>query len=399
MVFYRSNLKIPVPLLSPGGFISILPRYFLSGVLVGLSLMTGLSQASASTGLPGLQVQTVAQGLEHPWAIAFVDEQRFLVTERKGRMRLVHADGRIDPPLSGLPRVDAGGQGGLLDLVTDPDFARNRWLYFCYTEPGEGGHNGTALARAQLSADLRQLQHVQVLFRQLPKMAGRLHFGCRIVIDRQGDLFLSLGERYAASAKAQTLDNHLGKIVRLRRDARVPADNPFTGRAGALAEIWSYGHRNPQGAALGPDGGLWVHEHGPQGGDEINRIEPGRNYGWPVITYGEQYGGGKIGEGLTRREGMEQPLHHWTPSIAPSGLAFVQGERYGAQWRGSMIVGSLKFNRLHRLVWDGQRLVSEEVLSAGLTQRVRDVRQGPDGWLYIVTDAANGQLLRLVPQR
>ena len=365
--------------------------------LFALGAVTACSALATGAAQNLMRVQTVAQGLESPWAVAFIDEQRFLVTERPGRLRLVHADGRIEAPIQGLPRIDAAGQGGLLDLVTDPQFNRNRQLYFCYTEPGEGGSNGTALARASLSADLRSLEQVQVLFRQWPKMPGRHHFGCRIAIDGQGYLFLTLGERFAAMEQAQQLDNHLGKIVRLNRDGSIPADNPYVNRAGARPEIWSLGHRNPQGAAIGPDGALWVHEHGPQGGDEVNRIERGRNYGWPLITYGEQYGGGKIGQGLQRLEGMEQPLHYWSPSIAPSGMAFVRSERYGAASRGHLIVGSLRGNRLHRLVWDGQRLVREELINAPIEQRVRDVRQGPDGWLYLLTDAAQGRLLRLLP--
>jgi len=378
------------------------PARLLTPLLGGMlaALLTLQTAWADSAPVSGLQAQTVAKGLENPWAVAFLDDQRFLVTERPGRLRVVHADGRIEPPVSGLPAIEASGQGGLLDLVTDPDFAHNQQLYFCYTEPGEGGTNGTALASARLSEDLRSLQQLKVLFRQLPKMAGRHHFGCRIVMGGQGDLLMTLGERFTGMQQAQTLDNHLGKVVRLQRDGRVPADNPFAGRNGARAEIWSYGHRNPQGAAIGPDGALWIHEHGPQGGDEVNRISPGRNYGWPVITYGEQYGGGRIGQGLTQQAGMEQPLHQWTPSIAPSGMAFIQGERYGPQWRGQMVVGSLKFRRLHRLAWQGEQLVRDEVLApAGLNQRVRDVRQGPDGWLYIVTDATDGQLMRLVPQR
>ena len=370
--------------------IALFTLFALGAVTACSALATGAAQSL-------MRVQTVAQGLESPWAVAFIDEQRFLVTERPGRLRLVHADGRIEAPIQGLPRIDAAGQGGLLDLVTDPQFNRNRQLYFCYTEPGEGGSNGTALARASLSADLRSLEQVQVLFRQWPKMPGRHHFGCRIAIDGQGYLFLTLGERFAAMEQAQQLDNHLGKIVRLNRDGSIPADNPYVNRAGARPEIWSLGHRNPQGAAIGPDGALWVHEHGPQGGDEVNRIERGRNYGWPLITYGEQYGGGKIGQGLQRLEGMEQPLHYWSPSIAPSGMAFVRSERYGAASRGHLIVGSLRGNRLHRLVWDGQRLVREELINAPIEQRVRDVRQGPDGWLYLLTDAAQGRLLRLLP--
>ena len=364
-----------------------------------LMLLTGPPALASTAEAHSLVAQPVARGLEHPWAVAFPDPQRFLVTERPGRLRVVHADGRIEPPVAGLPRIDVSGQGGLLDLVLDPEFRQNRQLYFCYTEPGEAGTNGTALARARLSEDARQLQDVVVLLRQQPKMAGRLHFGCRIVIDASGHLFLTLGERFSAMQQAQTLDNHLGKVLRLHRDGRVPADNPFVQQQGARPEIWSYGHRNPQGAALGPDGQLWLHEHGPQGGDEVNRIEASRNYGWPVITYGEQYGGGPIGQGLTRHEGMEQPLHHWTPSIAPSGLAFVQGDRYGTAWRGNMVVGSLKFQRVYRLVWQGTRLLRQHAIDAGLQQRVRDVRQGPDGWLYVLTDAADGQLLRLLPQR
>lgn len=362
-----------------------------------LGMLAACNALTAGAAENLMRVQTVAQGLESPWAVAFVDEQRFLVTERPGRLRLVHADGRIEAPIKGLPRIDAAGQGGLLDLVTDPQFSRNRQLYFCYSEPGDGGSNGTALARASLSADLRSLEQVQVLFRQSPKMPGRHHFGCRIAIDAQGYLFLTLGERFSAMEQAQQLDNHLGKIVRLNRDGSIPTDNPYVNRAGARPEIWSLGHRNPQGATIGPDGALWIHEHGPQGGDEVNRIERGRNYGWPVITYGEQYGGGKIGQGLQRLEGMEQPLHYWSPSIAPSGMAFVRSDRYGAASRGHLIVGSLRGNRLHRLVWDGQRLVREELINAPIEQRVRDVRQGPDGWLYLLTDAAQGRLLRLLP--
>jgi len=373
------------------------PRARCLFALLALGVLVALSARATGAAENPMRVQTVAQGLEHPWAVAFIDEQRFLVTERPGRMRVVHADGRIEAPLKGLPRIDAAGQGGLLDLVTDPQFGRNRQLYFCYTEPGEGASNGTALARASLSADLRSLEQVQVLFRQWPKMPGRHHFGCRIAIDGQGHLFLTLGERFGAMAQAQQLDNHLGKIVRLGRDGSVPADNPFVNRPGARPEIWSLGHRNPQGAAIGNDGALWIHEHGPQGGDEVNRIERGRNYGWPVITYGEQYGGGTIGQGLQRLEGMEQPLHQWTPSIAPSGMAFIRGDRYGAASRGHLIVGSLRGNRLHRLVWEGQRLLREELIDAPIGQRVRDVRQGPDGWLYLLTDSAQGKLLRLLP--
>jgi len=347
---------------------------------------------------------TVAQGLENPWAVAFLPEGRFLVTERPGRLRVVEADGRLNPPVAGLPPVAAGGQGGLLDVVLDSGFAANRTVYVCYAEPAGDGTSGnsTALARARLSDDRTRLEDVRVIFSQRPKVASRLHFGCRIVEAMKGGrpdgtLFLALGERFSRMQDAQTLDNHHGKVVRVAKDGRVPPDNPFVGRPGALPEIWSYGHRNPQGATLGPDGRLWMHEHGPQGGDEINRPEPGLNYGWPVITFGEQYGGGPIGAGITAKAGMEQPLHHWTPSIAPSGMAFLTSDRYGPAWRGSLFVGSLKFQFLNRVELSGTRVVGEERLLSDLGERIRDVRQGPDGYLYVLTDNARGRLLRLAP--
>nr|WP_227001315.1 PQQ-dependent sugar dehydrogenase [Pulveribacter suum] len=343
------------------------------------------------------QVQQVARGLEHPWAVAFLPQGRFLVTERAGRMRVVEPDGRLGPPLAGLPKVAAGGQGGLLDVVTDRDFARSRRVFFCYAEPGADARtNSTALASAVLSADHATLQQVQVLFSQQPKVASQLHLGCRIVRAPDGHLFLALGERFSRKEDAQRLDNHLGKVVRIASTGGPAAGNPVVGRAGALPEIWSWGHRNPQGATWGPDGRLWVHEHGPQGGDEINRPEPGRNYGWPVVTYGENYGGGKIGKG-THQAGMEPPLHWWVPSIAPSGMAFLTSDRYGSAWRGSLFVGALKAQRLHRLQLEGARVVRDEYLLTALGARIRDVRQGPDGWLYLLTDSADGQLLRLLP--
>lgn len=342
-----------------------------------------------------VQPQVVAQGLQNPWAIAFLPDGQFLVTERPGRMRVVAADGSLGTPLQGLPAIAAGGQGGLLDVVLDSDFARNRTLYFCYSEPATNGTNGTALAKAQLSADQTQLEALQVIFSQRPKKASQLHFGCRIVERPDGTLLLTLGERSHFKEEAQNLQNHLGKIVRIHKDGSVPKDNPFVGRSDTLPEIWSYGHRSPQGAALAPDGTFWMNEHGPQGGDEINRPEAGKNYGWPVITYGENYGGGKIGEGITHKEGMEQPVHHWTPSIAVSGMAFITSDRYPG-WKGDMVVGALKAQRLERIRLKGNQVSSVEPLLANLGQRVRDVRQGPDGWLYVLTDRSNGQLLRLV---
>ncbi|KQP20902.1 PQQ-dependent sugar dehydrogenase [Pseudorhodoferax sp. Leaf265] len=369
-------------------------------LLVGLGLVLA-GPASAQT---PARVQPVAAGLQNPWGLAFLPDGRFLVTERPGRMRVVEADGQLGAPLAGLPEIAAGGQGGLLDVVLDSGFADNRTLYFCYSEPAEGGRgNSTALARARLSDDRSRLEDLRVVFSQKPKVSSSAHFGCRIVERRvggkpDGTLFLTLGDRYSRMADAQTLDNHLGKIVRVGKDGSVPRDNPFAGRAGALPEIWSYGHRNLQGAALAPDGRLWTHEHGAQGGDEINVSQAGRNHGWPVITHGVNYGGAPIGEGLTEKAGMEQPLHHWVPSIAPSGMAFLTSERYGKAWQGSLFVGSLKFGRLHRLELgaDG-RVVREQSLLAEVGQRIRDVRQGPDGLLYVLTDASNGQLLRLLP--
>jgi len=353
---------------------------------------------AASATLPArgqtVRAETVAAGLDHPWAVAFLPQGRFLVTERPGRMRVVSAQGQVGAALAGVPAVAAGGQGGLLDVVIDSGFAANRILYFCYSEPGPGG-NSTALARARLADDERRLEGVRVIFSQKPKVASSLHFGCRIVEARDGTLFLTLGERFQRKEDAQTLDTHHGKIVRVQKDGGVPRDNPFVGRAGALPEIWSYGHRNGQGATLAPDGSLWMHEHGPQGGDEINLPQPGRNYGWPVITYGENYGGGRIGEGITQKAGMEQPLHYWVPSIAPSGMAFLSSERYGADWKGDLFMGSLKFGYLARLEIAGGKVTREEKLLQGIG-RVRDVRQGPDGLLYLLTDESKGRLLRVL---
>ncbi|PZQ69366.1 MAG: hypothetical protein DI563_19615 [Variovorax paradoxus] len=346
-----------------------------------------------------VRTETVISGLENPWAVAFLPGGRFLVTEKPGRMRVIEADGRMNESLRGLPPIAAGGQGGLLDVVTDSAFASNRTVYFCYSEPdASGSTNSTALAKAQLSTDRTRLENVQVLFSQKPKVASRNHFGCRIVEMPDGTLFMTLGDRFSRKDDAQTLDNHLGKVIRIGKDGRAPADNPFVNRAGALPEIWSYGHRNGQGATLGPDGRFWMHEHGPQGGDEINVPQAGRNYGWPVITYGENYGGGKIGEGITTKAGMEQPLKYWVPSIAPSGMAFLTSDRYGAGWKGNLFVGSLKFGYLDRVELKDGKVVAEHKLLEDGRERIRDVRQGPDGLLYVLTDAQDGKLIRLQPR-
>ena len=365
--------------------------------LGSLVVLAGCSLAGAA--MAQVRTETVASGLENPWGVTFLPEGRFVVTEKPGRMRLVAADGKLGAPIQGLPPVAAGGQGGLLDVLADSGFAQNRTLYFCYSEPeaSGGSANSTALARARLSADGTKLEALKVIFSQKPKVASRSHFGCRIVEARDGHLFLTLGDRFSRKEDAQTLDNHHGKVVRIAKDGSVPKDNPFVGKAGALPEIWSYGHRNGQGAALAPDGRFWMTEHGPQGGDEINIPRAGVNHGWPVITYGENYGGGKIGEGITRKDGMEQPLHYWVPSIAPSGMAFLTSDRYGAAWKGNLFVGSLKFGYLDHIELKDDKVVAEHKLLADGRARIRDVKQGPDGLLYVLTDESDGKLLRLRP--
>jgi glucose/arabinose dehydrogenase len=340
-----------------------------------------------------LGLETVAVGLENPWGMAFLPDGRVLVTERPGRLRIVATDGSLSAPLAGVPPVAAGGQGGLLDVALHPGFADNRLVYLSYSEPGDGG-NSTAVARGRLEGNA--LREVEVIFSQQPKFDGSAHFGSRLVFARDGTLFVTLGDRYKRRDDAQTLDNHHGKIVHINDDGSVPEGNPFADRAGALPEIWSLGHRNLQGATLHPQTGeLWTHEHGPSGGDEINISRAGNNYGWPVITYGEEYIGGSIGEG-THKDGMEQPLHYWVPSIAPSGMIFVD-QRIPA-WQGNLLIGSLKFDQLVRLELDSDKVVHEErLLDKALGERVRDVAQGPDGAIYLLTDERKGRLLRLAP--
>jgi glucose/arabinose dehydrogenase len=341
-----------------------------------------------------VRLVTVAEGLEHPWGMAFLPDGRALVTERPGRLRVVGADGQLGPPLAGLPAVDVVGQGGLLDVALDPDFAANQLVYVSYAEPRTGG-NGTAVARGRLAEG--GLVDLQVIFRQEPAVAGRHHFGSRLVFARDGRLFVTLGDRNSERARAQSLDTHIGKVVRIERDGGVPADNPFVGREGAKPEIWSYGHRNVQGAALHPGTGeLWTNEHGPKGGDELNRTLAGRNYGWPTVTYGREYSGAKISDSPTA-PGLEPPVHYWVPSIATSGLLIYSGDRF-PQWRGDAFVGGLAIPQVARLEFDGDRVVREEALLKGVVgQRVRDVEHGPDGCVYLLTDAKDGRLLRIEP--
>jgi aldose sugar dehydrogenase len=359
--------------------------------------LTGAQVPRSPTPAPvhgAIRVETVAQGLEHPWALAFLPDGRLLVTERPGRLRLVTPDGRLSPPFTGVPRVQARGQGGLLDVALDPHFADNHLVYLAYAEPGEGRTAGTAVARGRLAEG--GLEDVQVIYQQRPKVEGANHFGSRLVFARDGTLFVTQGERFDYRDQAQDLSSGLGKIVRIHPDGSVPHDNPFVSRAGARPEIWSYGHRNVQSAALHPQTGqLWTVEHGARGGDELNRPEAGKNYGWPVISYGVHYSGAKIGEGAAK-SGMEQPVYYWDPVIAPSGMTFYTGEEL-RDWQGSLLIGSLRPGLLVRLTLDDGRVTSETRYLADLGQRIRDVRQGPDGRLYLLTDSRDGHILRVLP--
>lgn len=360
----------------------------------------GQTRAPAVNSRTAYAVDVVASGLSHPWAIAPLADGRFLVTERPGRLRIVSANGQLSGPAAGLPAVDARGQGGLLDLVPAPDFAATGMIYWSYAEPREGG-NGTAVARGRLvDGPAPRVENVQVIFREQPTLDSTAHFGGRLVFSPDGKLFVTLGERSILSGRrqAQDLGSHLGKIVRLNPDGSVPPDNPFVNRPGARPEIWSSGHRNVQGAALNPTTGeLWTTEHGPRGGDELNVPRRGKDYGWPTITYGNEYSGLPVGLGLTAKAGMEQPLYYWDPVIATSGMAFYSGAAF-PEWRGNLFVGGLAGEHLARLVLDGEKVVGEERLLADRHKRIRDVRVGPDGFLYVVTDEDPGEILRIRPK-
>ena len=341
-------------------------------------------------------VHVLVQGLQNPWSIAWLPDGRMLVTERSGRLRIVTKDFKLDPkPVEGVPKVVVAGQGGLFDVAVHPQYAKNGWIYISYNGPGDGGH-GTELMRAKL--DGNRLVEQQVLFRLQPKTRTGQHFGGRIVFDGKGHVFLTLGDR-GEQQRAQRLDDHAGSVIRLNEDGSVPSDNPFVGRKDARPEKFTYGNRNIQGAALHPKSGeLWTHEHGPQGGDEVNVIRAGRNYGWPTVTYGANYGSGtRIGEG-TRKQGVEDPLHHWVPSIAPSGMAFYEGDKFPA-WRGNVLVGALKDEMLVRLELDGDKVIKEERMMQNTIGRIRDVRVGPDGYVYLLTDDSRGVLARIEPVR
>ncbi len=346
-----------------------------------------------------IQVKTIAEGLENVWGMAFLPDGSMLVTERAGRMRIVSAAGKLGEPLSGLPKIFAQGQGGLLDVVLAPDFTTSKKVYFSYSEPGEGslsGVNSTAVSFATLNGN--KLENLTRVFSQKPKVDSGNHFGSRLVWAPDGTLFITLGDRYSEKDKAQTLDNHQGKVIRINADGTVPKNNPFVKTPGALPEIWSYGHRNIQGAALNPiTKELWTGEHGPQGGDELNIDRAAKNYGWPVITYGENYGGGKIGEG-TQKAGMEQPNYKWVPSIATAGFIFYTGDKF-PQWKNNILLTSLKDKTLVRLVVDGEKITKEErLLTKELDQRLRQVVQGPDGLVYLLTDEVKSNIYQLSPQ-
>ena len=353
------------------------------------------------TRAPGVRTEAalthavIASGLVEPWGLALLPDGRWLVTERPGRLRIITAGGVTGEPVAGLPAVDARGQGGLLDVAVGPTFGRDRLIYWSYSEPREGG-NATSVARGRLSDDGARVEIVQVIFRALPTYDGTMHFGSSLAFDDAGHLFITLGERsdQAMRPQAQDLGSHMGKTIRINADGSVPADNPFVGREGARPEIWSLGHRNVQGVAVAANGDVWTVEHGTRGGDELNLDRAGVNYGWPVIAYGVEYRGGPINEGITVREGLEQPVYYWDPVIAPGGIAVYDGAMFPG-WRGDLLVAGLKEKHIARLVLDGNRVVGEERLLTDLGERVRDIAVAPDGAVWAITDESNGKLVRL----
>ncbi len=365
----------------------------------------GANQTPAFAGqtrAPGVRTEVamthtvVASGLVHPWGLAAMPDGRWLVTEKPGRLRIISAEGQMGEPITGLPAVDARGQGGLLDVAVGPTFAQDRMIYWSYAEPRDGG-NATSVARGALSADGASVSDVQVIFRALPTYDGDKHFGSSLAFAPDGKLFITLGERSDAPMRpqAQALDSHMGKIIRINADGSVPQDNPFVGQAGALPEIWSTGHRNVQGVAIQPGtGAVWTIEHGTRGGDELNRPEAGKNYGWPIIAYGIEYRGAPINEGITAREGLEQPVYYWDPVIAPGGQTFYSGAMFPG-WEGNLLVAALKEKHIARLVLEGDRVVGEERLLTDLGERVRDVAIAADGAVWAITDEENGKLVRL----
>jgi aldose sugar dehydrogenase len=368
-------------------------------LLVALAPAAALAQDSVTSEQAKFNVSTFAEGLDHPWGIAVLPDGAMLVTERPGTLRFVDKEGKLSEPIAGVPEVDARDQGGLLDVTLHPNFAENRFLYLSFSEKGEGG-NSTAVARAKLSEDNGSLNDVQVIFSQKPKLESAMHFGSRIVFDREGRIYVGLGERSHEQFReqAQDLNSHLGKVVRLNDDGSVPQDNPFVGRDDALPEIWSYGHRNIQAAALHPGTGkFWEIEHGPKGGDEVNIPEAGKNYGWPLVSHGVNYDGTPVGTGKKDAAGMEDPIYTWTPVIAPSGMIFYSGKAF-PEWKGDLFVGGLSATSLVRLELDGEKIADEERLLTDLGLRIRDVAETPEGDILLITDHDNGRILKLSPE-
>jgi glucose/arabinose dehydrogenase len=372
------------------------PRSALAALALVASAMGAHAQESrvVQTQTGPLSVETIARGLENPWGLAFLPDGRMLVTEKTGRLRIVSRNGQISKPIANVPRVAARGQGGLLDVALSPGFARDQTVFLSYSEPGQGGQAGTALARARLANDA-ELSDVRVIFQQTPKVDGGQHFGSRIAFARDGAIFLTTGDR-GKLEPSQDVSGTIGVVVRLNGDGSPIKDNPFVGQAGARPEIFSYGHRNIQGAAIHPrTGALWVHEMGPRGGDEVNVVGAGRNYGWPLVSWGSHYSGVAIAKPSTRPD-LADAIHQWTPSIAPSGMAFYEAALI-PNWRGSLLVGALAGRMIVRVSLDGEKVTGEERISLGA--RIRDVRVGPDGAVYVITDESNGRILRLAPAR
>jgi aldose sugar dehydrogenase len=352
---------------------------------------------AGQTRIAGIKTSTafranvITSSLVNPWGIKSLPNGKLLITEKAGRMRIVTTAGNVSEPITGVPAVNAAGQGGLLGLCLDPDFATNRMIYWSFSEPG----NLTAIAKGKLSDDERALEGVTVIYRATPAYAGALHYGGRVVFDREGNLLVSTGERSDLETRpqAQSLNSGLGKIIRITRNGQAAAGNPFTGQAGTRAELYAYGVRNPQGLAIHPEtGDIWESEHGPRGGDEINRIRAGVNYGWPTITYGIEYSGQKVGEGIQKKDGMEQPVYYWDPVVSPSGMTFYSGDRI-AEWKNNLFIGCLSGMHIVRLAIENNRVVGEERLLASESQRFRDITQGSDGALYAITDG--GRLYRI----
>lgn len=360
----------------------------------------GQTRACEAPSSVAFNVVVVARGLEEPWAVEPLPGGDLLVTEKAGRMRIVSASGDVGQPIAGVPEVYSRGQGGLLDVALSPTFESDRTIYWSFSEPREDGGNATSVARGVLSSDRSRLEEVRVIFRAMPAYKGSLHYGSRLAFGPDGMLYVTLGERSdkAMRQQAQQFDSHMGKILRITPDGSAPKDNSFVDKPGALPEIWTLGQRNVQAAAFDEQGRLWQVEHGPRGGDELNLVQKGKNYGWPIVSYGEEYSGEPIPGAVTDREGFEQPVYYWDPVIAPSGAEFYSGDAF-PEWRGNLFVGNLKDKNLVRLVIENERVIGEEHLLTDRGQRVRDVREGPDGALYIVTDQENGELWKITPRR